>query len=95
MVRTSSLVDRYTDCPLPSGTVDWDCFRPVIVLNWAVVLIEGEERRVLTKGEEEENLEIGATLSPCLLVTSHPRGEKKWFLLSTSFPRKQKRGNVT
>ncbi|RRT48404.1 hypothetical protein B296_00051935 [Ensete ventricosum] len=33
VVCTSPPADRYADRPLPGGTADWDCFRPVLTRN--------------------------------------------------------------
>ncbi|RWW31453.1 hypothetical protein GW17_00003918 [Ensete ventricosum] len=45
-VRTGPLADRYMDCLL-GGTVDWGCFRPVIIGN-RLVTVDFDRRRSLS-----------------------------------------------
>ncbi|RRT51524.1 hypothetical protein B296_00051071 [Ensete ventricosum] len=49
MVHTDPLADRYVDRSLPSGTINWGCFRPVTTRNRSIT-IDFDHRRLLSGG---------------------------------------------
>ncbi|RWV98709.1 hypothetical protein GW17_00038424 [Ensete ventricosum] len=69
-VHTDPPTDQYADHPLPSGTVDWGCFRPVTTRNQPVTIdfdhrrlllgsiSQGKKKREKKSEKKWENLEI-------------------------------------
>ncbi|RWW81320.1 hypothetical protein BHE74_00010295 [Ensete ventricosum] len=76
--------DRYADHPLPSGTTDWGCFRPIAAQNRSVT-IDFDHHRPLLGGisrgrrkkreKKKENLEIQHCF-PLTIPIRRPRGEE-------------------
>ncbi|RZR99822.1 hypothetical protein BHM03_00029446 [Ensete ventricosum] len=76
--------DRYADHPLPSGTTDWGCFRPIAAQNRSVT-IDFDHHRPLLGGisrgrrkkreKKKENLEIRHCF-PLTIPIRRPWGEE-------------------